>query len=584
MAESEYRQRLLAVLAADVAGYSRMMAADPQATVAALDAARKVFAHQVQFSRGRVVDMAGDSVLAVFETATGAVTAALAIQRELGASAARASENHRMCFRIGVHLGEVIEKADGTVYGDGVNIAARLEGLAEPAGVTVSEAVHGAVRGKVIATFVDQGEQTVKNIPDPIRSYQLQTVAFASKTSSPDSTLPPVAPRTPSIAVLPFKVLAEDLRLGFLADGLVEDVIALLARVAGFLVISQSSCFAFRSRNESLPAIARQLGVRYVVEGSLRPISEGVRVSTQLVDADSGRVLWTGRLERAHEDTADLQETIARGIISELEPELTRAEIALIRRQRPENVGAWGSYRQAIGATALKGWSAAAIDEARTHLLRACEIDPAFGLARAQFAVLTALAINTGLLQDSPAHADQARDAAEQAILLDDGSSEVLGFAGCALCDVGYRDRGSEILERALEIDPSNAQAHVAMGATIALIGQFDTGIDKMRYGMRISPHDRRLGFWGWALGLFLLRASRPEEALLEARASAKRDPKLHLARILEAAAAQALARSDEARGALAAARNLHPTLSLEEVARSHGRRVAAQIGTLWEK
>ena len=269
-----------------------------------------------------------------------------------------------MRFRIGVHLGDVIEKSDGTVYGDGVNIAARLQALAEPGGVMVSDAIYNAVRGRIDVAWVDAGEHSVKNIGYPVHGYRAETSAAPTlpATSAPK-------PRgRPSIAVLPFKVLSEDPRLGFLADGLAEDVIALLARVAGFELISQSSSFAFRNREASVATIARDLGVRYVVEGSVRTVGDVVRVSTQLIDAATARVLWSGRLDGRSDDTSDLQDGIARGVISELEPELTRAEIALIRRLRPENVDAWDCYRQGMGAIAMKGWTEEAMRESRTQL------------------------------------------------------------------------------------------------------------------------------------------------------------------------------------------------------------------------
>ncbi len=488
-----------------------------------------------------------------------------------------------MRFRIGVHLGDVIEKTDGTIYGDGVNIAARLEGLAEPGGITVSDSVRIAVRGKVVADFEDQGEREVKNIPHPVRAYRVWPKGeSAAKPAAAIGVIDLSLPDKPSIAVLPFTVLSEDSGIGFLTDGLVEDVIALLARVAGFLVISQSSSFAFRNSDASVSVVARQLGVRYIVEGSVRPVGEQVRVTTQLTDAQSGRVLWSGRFESKRSETTDLQDIIARGVISELEPELTRAEIALIKRLRPENLDAWGCYHQAQGAMALKGWTEEAMSEAREQFQRAFAIDPAFALARAHFALLTALGRNTGVIKAAPGLADEAREAAEEAITLDDGSSQVLGYAGCALADLGNHERGIEILMRSLELDPSNAQAHVALGAAQCVVGETDAGIEKMRYGMRISPRDRRLGFWGWALACILLRANRNEEALLEARVSIGRDSKLHLARVLEAAALQRLGRSDEGRQALVVARRLRPILTPEEIAISHGRRVAQLLESLW--
>lgn len=387
----------------------------------------------------------------------------------------------------------------------------------------------------------------------------------------------------PTIAVLPFNVLADDHQVNLLADGLAEDVIALLARVPGFLLISHASSFAFRGQHASLPDVARQLGVRFVVEGSVRPVGDVLRISTQLTDAASGRVLWSGRFDSHGDDAADLQEDIARGIITELEPALRRAEIAHVRRQRPENQDAWAHYHQAVGAIASKGWGEEAMAEARAHLQQSVALDPSFGLGHAHYALLTALARNIGLLADLSRMQSDALSAANRAIELDDGSSEVLGYAGCALCDLGQLERGVEVLQQALEIDPSNAQAHVALGTALALMGQFEAGIGKMRYGMKISPRDRRLGFWGWALGMFLFRANRVDEALQEARTASRRDSTLYLARVLEAAALDRLEHTADARAALAAARQLRQQLTLGEVALTHGRHVGERMALLWD-
>ncbi len=386
----------------------------------------------------------------------------------------------------------------------------------------------------------------------------------------------------PKIAVLPFNVLSDDPHINFLADGLVEDVIALLARVPGFLLISRASSFVFRGQDVTVPELALQLGVRFLVEGSVRQNNETLRVSTQLIDAATGHVLWSGRFDRLRNEAVDLQEEIARGIISELEPELTRAEIAHIRRQRPENLDAWAHYHQAIGSIALQGWSKEAMAEARSQLQKSVTLDQAFGLGHAHYALLTALSMHIGYLPDAANLTQEALSAANQAIGLDDGSSEALGYAGCALCDLGHHGRGVEVLHRALEIDPSNAQAHVALGASLALTGKLEEGIKKMRYGMEISPRDRRLGFWGWALGNFLFRAERTDEALVEARTSSRRDPRFHFARVLEAVVLDLQEHQAEAGTSLAIARQLCPTLSLNEIALIYGRRVSARMALLW--
>lgn len=387
----------------------------------------------------------------------------------------------------------------------------------------------------------------------------------------------------PTIAVLPFSVLSGDPQLPFLADGLAEDVIALLARVPGFVLISRASSFAFRGHAVTVPEVAQQLGVRFVVEGSVRLLNDALRVVVQLIDAATGHLLWSGRFDRQRDEAVDLQEDIARGIISELEPELTRAEMAHIRRQRPENQDVWAHYHQAVGSLALQGWSHDAMAEARQRLLTSVALDPSFGLGHAHFALLTALSMNIGALPNEPGLATQALGAARHAMALDGGSSEVLGYAGCALCDLGHHEQGVEVLHRALEIDPSNAQAHVALGASWALSGQLEAGIEKMRYGMKISPRDRRLGFWGWALGTFLLQAQRLDEALVEARTSGRRDPQFPLPRVLEAAVLERQGQASEAWAALGRARELSPDLGLDAIALTHGRHVGKRLALLWD-
>jgi TolB-like protein len=428
------------------------------------------------------------------------------------------------------------------------------------------------------------GTHTISTIPG--RGYRFSLDVRQSSVSPQGAIQQPraaaAAVAKPTIAVLPFNVLSDDPQINFLADGLVEDVIALLARVPGFLLISRASSFAFRGNNVSVPEVALQLGVRFVVEGSVRLNNDTLRISTQLSDAASGHVLWSGRFDRLRDEAIDLQEDIARGIISELEPELTRAEIAHIHRQRPENQDAWAHYHQAIGAIALQGWGREAMAEARSQLQKSVSLDPTFGLGHAHYALLTALSINIGYQPDAASLVGEAVNAANHAIGLDDGSSEVLGYAGCALCDLGHHVRGVEVLRQALEIDPSNAQAHVALGASLALTGELEAGIEKMRFGMKISPRDRRLGFWGWALGIFLLRAERSDEALVEARTSNRRDPKFHFSRVLEAAILDRQGHLAEAGASLAMARQLCTTLTLNEIALTHGRRVSARMALLW--
>lgn len=402
---------------------------------------------------------------------------------------------------------------------------------------------------------------------------------------------PPAAAESlerPSIAVMPLSVLSDDPRISFFAHGLVEDVTALLARVPGFVLIAHASSLAFRGHQVPLQDVARQLGVRFLVQGSVRPKGDALRVSLQLIEAASARILWSAQFDSLADSLAsgavDAQESIARGIISELEPELTRAEIAHIRRQRPENLDAWAHYHEAVGALAAKGWSTEGMATSRAELRRSTALDPNFGLGHGHYALLTILASNIGMVPDSPELRADVLASADAAIALDDGSSEVLGYAGCALCDLGHYRRGIDTLQLALELNPSNAQAYVAMGAALAMNRKFDEGIERMRYGMKISPRDRRLGFWGWLLGRFLLRADRVDEALVEARLSCRVDPRFHLPHVLQAAALDRLGATTDAVTALGAARQRRRQLSLDEVTLTHGRRIGQRLERLWDR
>ena len=279
MSKAEVRHRMAAILAADVAGYSRLMAADDRATVAALDAARLVFREAVENEGGRVVDTAGDSVLAVFETPSSAVRAAIAAQSQIYETAANVPKDSRMLFRIGITLGEVIEKPDGTVYGDGVNIAARLEAASEPGGITISATAYDHVHSRVDVGYQDLGALEVKNIPEPVRAYRVTTGDAESTTKTEPA---PKSLDKPSIAVLPFDNLSGDPEQDYFADGITDEIITGLTRFRDLFVIGRNSSFQFRGRSVDVRKIGEELGVRYVVEGTVRRAAGTIRISAQL--------------------------------------------------------------------------------------------------------------------------------------------------------------------------------------------------------------------------------------------------------------------------------------------------------------
>jgi adenylate cyclase len=578
MAEPRVERRLAAILAADVAGYSRLMGVDEEGTLAALKACRReLIDPKIAEHRGRIVKTTGDGALVEFASAVDAVRCAMEIQRAMADRNADIAESRRVEFRIGINVGDIIID-EGDIYGDGVNIAARLEGIAEPGGIYLSRAAYEQVVGKVAAAFTEVGVRSLKNIDTPVQIFRVS----GDGEGRQEFTLPPLISDRPSIAVLPFNSLSENRGLELLADGLVEDVIALLARVPGFFVIARSSSFAYRNRTQDVRHVGRELGVRYVVEGSIRASDKRARILVQLIEAESGKQIWTQRFDVELEETFDLQDEIARQIIRELEPELTRAELTLIQRQRPDNLDAWSRYRQALGTIALKGWNEEALAQTITHLRSAIALDPNFALAHGMAALLGAISANMSLVKDRSAARQQALRDAETAVALDPNASEVLGYAGCALSDIGELARGREWLERAIEIDPSNAQAHVALGATQVISHDLDAGIKTMQHGIRLSPRDAKLPFWGMVLAAGLARADRLQEALAETLNSCRRDGRLYGARVVAAFILLRLGREPEARAALAEARRIRPALSTEELQFFFGRYITRDLAAIW--
>jgi adenylate cyclase len=449
--------------------------------------------------------------------------------------------------------------------GDGVNIAARLEGIAEANGICLSNAAYEQVRDKVKERFADLGEQVLKNIARPVRVYSLVSSAIEPPTTPLPETPEPPSDQ-PSIAVLPFVCFSEEREFKYLTEAMTEDLTTMLARIPGFIVISRQSSFVYQGRSVDTRQIGRELGVRYIVEGSLRPAGQQLRVGAQLIDATTGAQLWADRFDGQAENVLELQDQIARAIASRIEPELVRAEIALIRRRRDGNPNAWSCFLEGAGVISLKGWSEETLTHATTLLRQATALDPDFALARARLALFLSLGARLGLLADAAAAVAEARAEAERAVTIDHDTSEVLGLAGCALAELGDVRRGSEILERAIENDPSNAQAWVALGTSLCLLENRDAGLEKLRRGMRLSPRDHRLGFWGTFYALALATHHRLTEAHEEARAACRRDPQFYFAPIVLALTAIGLGRKEEAITALREARRLRPRLSLEEI------------------
>jgi adenylate cyclase len=576
-------RKLAAILAADVVGYSRLMEKDEEGTHRRI---ARLFGDLVEPTiaahGGRLIKTAGDGLIAEFPSAVEAVRSAIELQRSLSEQNTGLTAEQRIDLRVGINVGDIIADRDD-IFGAGVNIAARLEQISEPGGVCVSGRVHEDIEGKLDWAFLDLGERTLKNIERPVRVYSLPSSAIGPSTA-PLAETPKQPADQPSIAVLPLTCFSELSEFKFLTEAMTEDLITMLARIPGFIVIARQSSFAYQGRSIDSRQIGRELGVRYIVEGSVRPVGQQLRVGAQLIDATTGAQLWADRFDGQAENVLELQDQIARAIAGRIEPELVRAEIALIKRRRDANPNAWSCFRQGAGVISLKGWSEETLTQATALLRQATTMDPDFALAHAQLAVFLSLGARLGLVADGVAAVIEARAEAERAVTIDQDASEVLGYAGCALAELGDVQRGSEILDRAIENDPSNAQAWVALGSSLCFLeNRGDVGLEKLRHGMRLSPRDHRLGFWGTFYALALMRHRKLTEAHEEVRAACRRDPQFYFARIVLALTAAGLGHKEEAIAALREARRLRPRLSLEEIQFLVGRR-AALLGPFWSQ
>lgn len=514
MAEISTRQRLAAILAADVSGYSRLMACDEAGTVSALDAAREVFARRILALGGRVVDMAGDSVLALFDTAAGAVNAALEVQHEIAERSAGLDEACRMRFRIGIHLGDVIEKSDGTIYGDGVNIAARLQTLADPGGVSVSDAVECAVRHRVPARFDDLGKHALKNLAEPVHVFRMRpeappraaiAVPAAAKAALPGRE----QPSRPAIAVLPFANMSGDAEQEFFADGITEDIITELSRFRELFVISRNSAFVYKGQPVQVQKVARELGVQYVAEGSVRKAGSRVRITVQLIDAEADRHLWAERYDRELSDIFAIQDEVTRSIVATLPGRVEAASHERAARKTTDNMAA---YECVLTGKRLHHRSNQADNDRALQLLdRAIALDPNYAHAHAWRACV--LGQRWGYQWgDRQTLEPMIVAELETALALDDNDSDVHRILAAVNLVQDHHEQCLYHQERALSLNPNDDLVVVQHGEILAWHGQGEEGAQWIGKAMKLNPyHPER--FWAH-LGRAMFVAHRYADAL----------------------------------------------------------------------
>jgi adenylate cyclase len=545
-------RKLAAIFAADIAGYSRLMARDEIGTLARLKACRVIVDRLIAAHRGRIFNTAGDSVVADFASAVDAVQCAVAVQTAIAAENAGRDGDEPMLFRIGVHVGDVM--VDGAnLLGDGVNITARLEALAEPGAICVSAAAHGQIGNKLPLTFDDLGEQQVKNIPEAIRVYRVRAESLATQ---PVAALP--LPDKPSIAVLPFANMSGDPEQEYFVDGMVEEIITALSRIRWLFVIARNSTFTYKGRAVDVKQVGRELGVRYVLEGSVRKGGNRVRITGQLIDAETGAHLWADRFDGLIEEVFELQDKVAFGVAGIIESTLQVAEIQRSTKRPTADQTAYDLYLRALPN--CYSWDDERILSALDLLERAVERDPLFGPALALAAVCHHHLEAFGGRMGPEAHRRAAVALARRALQAspdDPGTITNVAFVLGRFDDI---ERGITLADRALALNPGFERGWRVSAWLRLNAGQPGIAVEHLQTAIRLSPRFRNatdVSLFGLAQ-FFEHRFDEAIATFLTALDLLPKNPGVH--RHLAASYAQA-GRLDEARQILERLRLISPII-----------------------
>jgi TolB-like protein/Flp pilus assembly protein TadD len=497
----------------------------------------------------------------------------VSIQRQLAESNTQVADDKRLQFRIGVNLGEVIVDR-GDIYGDGVNIAARLEALAEPGGICISGRVHQQVENKLDVGYEYLGEREVKNIKRPVRVYRVKTDGGGARHDGPGAAGQDLAlPDKPSIAVLPFENLSADPDQEYLADGLADDVITGLSRFRWFFVIARNSSFTYKGRSVDVKQVAKELGVRYVLEGSLRKAGDRVRVTAQLIDALTGNHIWAERYDRDLDDIFALQDEITETIITAIEPELGAVERERARRKPPDNLDTWDLYQRGLWHL-FDDVKRDALTEAKRLFQRACELDPGFAMAHAELAYTHVAEIIRGLTEDPKASLDQAADAAERAVALDARDPAARCALGRVLIFRQAHERAIAEMQAALGLNASFDRAYYGLGIALMYGGRPQESIPQFEKAIRLSPRSPLLWAYWMMSGLAYVNLEKYEEAAASFEKAVEQPNAAFMAFAYAASTLGHLGRIDEARAMLAEAESRKPGFSIDTV-----RSTAGQLG-----
>lgn len=519
MEDDSLHRRLSAILAADMVGFSRLVGADEEGTLGRQKRHRKeLIDPQIAEHGGRIVKTMGDGLLVEFASVVDALNCAIAVQTGMGEREADVAEDSRIRYRVGINLGDIMVDGDD-ILGDGVNIAARLEGLAEPGGICLSDWAYGLVAGRFFGQFTDMGNQRVKNIETPIRVWRWSAGA-AAPAARPEAS---EAPDKPSVAVLPFDNMSGDPEQDFFADGMAEDLITELSRMPWFYVIARNSSFTYKGRAVDIKQAGRDLGAAYVLEGSVRKAGNRLRITAQLIDSATGAHIWADRYDREIADIFDIQDEITRAIIAAITPEFVSAEVRKTRRKDPAQLSAW----ECVMRGRAHIWKMSREDGAAARRLfeQAMELAPGSGLGAADLALVHLYEAFYAWSADRAASFKAMLETAQAAAEADENDPmalTILAVAELFSCDF---DAALESVERALAVSPHFAAAIGVRGAVLACSDEPDLAISAVKKAVRLSPQDGFLPFWYMALWWAYHAVQDYEEAAALARRGLRAAP-----------------------------------------------------------
>jgi TolB-like protein/class 3 adenylate cyclase len=585
LSREHVERRLVAILAADVAGSCRLIGIDEEGALAQLNALRKtLFDPKISDHRGRIVKNTGDGALVEFASVVDAVRCADEIQRGMVEHNTGVPQDKRIEFRIGIHVGDIII-AEDDIFGDGVNIAVRLEGIAEPGGFSISDDAHRQIRGKIDITFEDTGSQSLKNIAEPMRVWRVRIApisspAVATKLSSKTAQPLPL-PDKPSIAVLPFQNMSVDPEQEYFADGMVEDIITGLSRSKSLFVIARHSTFTYKGKAVDIKQVGHELGVRYVLEGSVRKAGNRVRISGQLIDAATGAHLWADRFDSQLDDIFDLQDRVTVNVIGAISPRLECAEIERAKRKPTESLQAYDYYFRALAC--VYRFAPEANIEAIKLIKIASGIDPEFAVAYALGARCYIQRKAFGWKIDPVSQEiAEARRLAKRAIELDKDDPSVLAWAGIALAFVvGEVDEGAALVSRAINLDPNMAAARRWRGWVHLYLGEVDAAIKQFEFALRLSPLNLRNFVVQTGLAYANFFAGRDNEASTWAATAIGQQPNYFTAQLIMMACHAVSGRIEEAREICARLIQWNPALRISRIRARTPFRRAEDIGRL---